>query len=163
MAGNNQRRPWDSLSPAYRRRLERSGVSQSQYDSGVPLTVARGHAKTPERPGRQDRRADYAAYRAKRTQPMRVITPEGVQLLSGMTTADRSTVGRHLAAVRWYLQYGTSRSRLPDFEGVKVTGYSPTDNYVSPITVSLDTDPGSISARERNGELNFDSPYPKDT
>lgn len=161
MAGKNQRRPWDSLSHTYRRRLERSGVSQSQYESGVPLTVARGHAKTPERPGRQDLRADYAAYRAKRTQPMRVITPEGMQVLSGMTTADRSTVGRHLAAVRWYLQYGTSRSRLPDFDDVTVTGYSPADKYVSPVTVPLDTDPGSISAKARNGELDFDSPYPQ--
>jgi len=161
MVGRNRRRPWESLTPAYRRRLERGGISRAHYESGTPLTTARGHATTPERPDRLDRRAEYAAYRAKRSKPMRVITPEGVQVLSGMTKADRSIVGEHLNAIRWYLQYGTSRSRLPDFEGLTVTGYSPTDKYVSPITVSLDTNPGSISAKERNGELDFDSPYPQ--
>lgn len=161
MAGRNRRRSWDSLTPAYRRRLERSGLTRSAYESGAPLTGARGHGKTPERPERADRRAGYAAYRAKRSQPMRVITPSGVVTLSGMTKADRSTVGRHLSAVRWYLENGSAGSRLTDFDGVTVTGYTFDGDEASAVTVAFDTTPADISAKERNGELNFDSPYPK--
>lgn len=34
---------WESLSPAYRARLERNGVSKDDYRSGKSLTTARGH------------------------------------------------------------------------------------------------------------------------
>lgn len=37
------RKGWDSLSDNYRARLGRSGVTQSAYESGAPLTKARGH------------------------------------------------------------------------------------------------------------------------
>lgn len=36
------RRGWDSLSEKYRRRLERNGITQQQYESGASLTAARG-------------------------------------------------------------------------------------------------------------------------
>ncbi len=162
MAGRPPRRSWESLTPAYRRRLERSGLTRAGYESGAPLTGARGHGTTPERPDRQDRRAEYAAYRAQHSQPMKVITPSGVVMLSGMTKADRSIVGRHLSAVRWYLENGSVGSRLPDFDGVTVIGYTFNGDAVSAVTVALDTNPADISTKERNGELNFDSPYPKD-
>lgn len=162
MAARPARRSWDSLSPAYRRRLERSGLTRAGYESGASLTGARGHGTTPERPDRQDRRAGYAAYRAQRSQPMRVITTSGIVTLSGMTSADRSLVGRHLNAVRWYLVNGSAGSRLPDFDGATVTGYTFDDGKTSAVTVTLDTNLTDISAKERNGELNFDSPYPKD-
>ena len=162
MASRPSRRSWDSLTPAYRRRLERSDLTRAAYESGAPLTGARGHGTTPERPDRQDRRAGYAAYRAQRSQPMRVITPSGVVTLSGMTKADRSTVGRHLSAVRWYLTNGSAGSRLPDFDGTTVTGYTFDDGKTSAVTVALDTNLADISAKERNGELDFASPYPKD-
>lgn len=42
------RRPWDSLSPAYRARLSRGGITKSSYQSGASLAAARGHAQTPE-------------------------------------------------------------------------------------------------------------------
>jgi hypothetical protein len=42
------RKSWGALTPAYRRRLERGGVSQSAYESGASLKAARGHARTPE-------------------------------------------------------------------------------------------------------------------
>lgn len=44
------RKGWASLSPAYRTRLEKAGLSQSDYESGASISKARGHEKTPERP-----------------------------------------------------------------------------------------------------------------
>lgn len=43
-------RNWQALSPAYRTRLERKGITRSTYESGFPLSAARGHKRTPERP-----------------------------------------------------------------------------------------------------------------
>jgi hypothetical protein len=61
------RSSWDQLSAPYRSRLERGGVSKSDYDSGRSLGDARGHAKTPERPERADNAPDkYREYRARR-------------------------------------------------------------------------------------------------
>ena len=37
-------RNWNSLTPAYRKRLERSGLSKAKYESGADLRAARGHA-----------------------------------------------------------------------------------------------------------------------
>lgn len=39
-------RNWQGLSPDYRHRLERSGITQQQYESGISLTKARGHQFT---------------------------------------------------------------------------------------------------------------------
>jgi len=44
------RKGWDSLSPGYRARLEKGGVSKSAYDRGESIKSARGHERTPERP-----------------------------------------------------------------------------------------------------------------
>jgi hypothetical protein len=46
------RRRWRDLSPAYRKRLERAGITWQAYYAGATLSKARGHAKTPEHPGR---------------------------------------------------------------------------------------------------------------
>ena len=125
------------------------------------MTGARGHTRTPERPERADRRPDYAAYRARRDDAMRVVTTTGVQVLSGLTRADRSTVSSHSNAVRWYLKYGGVGSRLSDFEGVTVTGYSSEDKYEIPVVVTLETDVNRLSAEERSGKLDFKSIYEK--
>lgn len=45
------RKGWDQLSAKYRARLERNGISKSGYERGDSIRSARGHAKTPERPG----------------------------------------------------------------------------------------------------------------
>lgn len=162
MAGNRGRRgSWDSLNPTYRRRLERRGITGSGYESGASLAGARGHARTPERPDRADRRPDYAAYRARRDKAMRVVTTEGVQVLSGMTSADRSKVGSHDHAVGRYLRNGGIGSRLPGFEGVTVTGYSSNDGYKPPVVVTLETDVNHLHAEERSGNLDFKSIYEK--
>jgi len=43
-------RNWDALGDSTRTRYERAGISRSDYESGVSLKAARGHAETPERP-----------------------------------------------------------------------------------------------------------------
>ena len=40
------RKGWDALSDAYRDRLIRGGLTEAQYDAGVPLHGARGHVST---------------------------------------------------------------------------------------------------------------------
>src|ERR1700719_2004143 len=45
MAG--RRRAWESLSEPYRKRLQRHGITKSQYEHGRPLAGARGHGATP--------------------------------------------------------------------------------------------------------------------
>lgn len=46
-------RNWEALKPTTRRRYERAGISRSDYMSGMSLKAARGHAQTPEHPGRK--------------------------------------------------------------------------------------------------------------
>lgn len=41
-----RRKGWDDLSVAYRRRLERGGITRAGYETGEKLGAARGH-KTP--------------------------------------------------------------------------------------------------------------------
>jgi len=94
-------------------------------------------------------------YRASHSKRMRVATTEGVQTLEALTDTDRLIVGRHLYAVRHYLMYRITNSRLADFDGVTVTGYSPDDNYHQPITVTLDTDRRRIDIRARESEIDF--------
>src|SRR5258707_11270082 len=42
------RKGWQQLSPNYRQRLERSGISKTKYEPGASLKAARGHKATPE-------------------------------------------------------------------------------------------------------------------
>jgi hypothetical protein len=61
------RSSWESLSPAYRGRLERGGITRQDYLSGDPLSGARGHGKTPERPERAEKNPEkYRNYLADR-------------------------------------------------------------------------------------------------
>ena len=61
-------RNWQALSPSYRARLERGGVSRSAYESGASVSAARGHARTPERPAQALRQpARFPEYTTKRT------------------------------------------------------------------------------------------------
>jgi hypothetical protein len=45
-----QRKPWESLSPRYRERLERKGITPSMHAAGESIRAARGHERTPEHP-----------------------------------------------------------------------------------------------------------------
>jgi hypothetical protein len=44
------RKGWNALSPTYRKRLEKAGISQADYAAGTSISGARGHLHTPERP-----------------------------------------------------------------------------------------------------------------
>jgi len=92
---------------------------------------------------------------------MIVVTTDGVQVLSGMTSADRSKVGSHDHAIGRYLRNGGIGSRLPGFEGVTVTGYSSEDTYDIPVVVTLETDVNRLHAEDRSGNLDFKSIYEK--
>jgi hypothetical protein len=74
------RKAWASLSAPYRARLQRGGITETAYREGRPLTAARGHAATPERPVRAlSRPVRYERYIA--ADPERIIalahTPAG--------------------------------------------------------------------------------------
>lgn len=65
MAG--RRKSWESLTPKYRARLSRGGITKSKYESGASLAKARGHAKTPEHPREAARNPErYREYNRKR-------------------------------------------------------------------------------------------------
>ncbi len=57
-------RNWANLSPTYRGRLERAGVTKAYYEGGGKLGKARGHAHTPEHPEEAERNPEkYPKYR----------------------------------------------------------------------------------------------------
>lgn len=62
---NASRRNWNALSSGYRNRLERAGISRRDYERGVSVSAARGHAATPERPSRAspERHPEYFSRR----------------------------------------------------------------------------------------------------
>jgi hypothetical protein len=60
------RKGWQALSPAYRLRLSRAGITEKQYKTGKSLRAARGKASTPEHGAREalrnpDKFRDYIA------------------------------------------------------------------------------------------------------
>lgn len=59
------RKGFNALSTAYRKRLEKAGITQADYDSGASLAGARGHLHTPERPS-QVNPAKHANYLQRR-------------------------------------------------------------------------------------------------
>jgi len=61
------RKGWDALSPEYRKRIEKAGLSKADYEAGGSLKKARGHSNTPERPSQYDKKQypQYARERAK--------------------------------------------------------------------------------------------------
>lgn len=71
MASKKPRKGWESLSPNYRKRLERGGISAKDYAAGKSLSKARGHAATPEHPTQKIDKAKYPTYYARRQQLMR--------------------------------------------------------------------------------------------
>lgn len=67
------RRSFDSLSDAYRRRLERGGIGRTQYERGDSLKAARGHKAgvTPEHPSDvKNNSREYGRYMSDRANRM---------------------------------------------------------------------------------------------
>lgn len=74
------RKGWASLSPAYRARLEKAGISKSDYESGQPIQGARGHANTPERPTQAK---NFPVYRNARDKLIARVTSKKHAYFSG--------------------------------------------------------------------------------
>lgn len=74
------RKGWQTLSHGYRARLEKSGISRSDYESGHSLSKARGHSKTPEHPTDKIDKTKYPTYYAKRQKLMRDFIDKKVAL-----------------------------------------------------------------------------------
>jgi hypothetical protein len=65
-------RTWEGISPAYRARLERGGITRQAYESGAKVTAARGHGATPEHPRDAVKRPErFPAYQARSTAAQR--------------------------------------------------------------------------------------------
>lgn len=65
------RKGWDQLSPGYRARLEKNGVTEAAYNRGESIQAARGHSQTPERPTQA---AGFQKYLSERTRLVRTVT-----------------------------------------------------------------------------------------
>lgn len=96
------RKPWDELSPAYRARLSRKGITEGNYNTPAADALrqaARGHAKTPERPSRASRNPTrYADYVRARTTIIRQVEARKAQIFgSGYYNANRAS--RHIQAL----------------------------------------------------------------
>jgi hypothetical protein len=62
-----ERKPWASLSPAYRERLARKGITPQMHAAGESIRAARGHEHTPEHPKEaQNNPRDFGDYLGKR-------------------------------------------------------------------------------------------------
>jgi hypothetical protein len=81
------RKGWDDLSPGYRSRLERGGISRNDYDRGESLGKARGHGATPENPRSYDP-TKYQKYHAERTKLERDLEQRKQQLYGGSARWD---------------------------------------------------------------------------
>jgi hypothetical protein len=59
------RRGWNALSPGYKARLQKAGITQADYEAGQSITAARGHLHTPERPtaGNVNKFSNYVSER----------------------------------------------------------------------------------------------------
>lgn len=62
-----ERKPWASLSPNYRERLARKGITPQMHAAGESIRAARGHEHTPEHPSEAGKRpGDFIDYVSER-------------------------------------------------------------------------------------------------
>lgn len=128
-----RKRPWDSLSVAYQRRLLRAGIGQASYESGASLAAARGHAATPEHPERAVKRPElfpgYLTRKGQRALRMvwRPTRADGLVpladrfiLVTELSKADRSTLGSYNNALRNYLN--GAPNHVADYGGRTIRG-----------------------------------------
>ena len=90
------RKGWDALSPAYRARIEKAGLTRADYEAGTSLTRARGHANTPERPSSYDP-AKYQKYNQERKRLIGLVEQRKQQVFGDRVRWDK---GRSDRAIR---------------------------------------------------------------
>jgi hypothetical protein len=83
------RKSWSELSPDYRQRLEKAGITPAQHAAG-DLAEARGHGKTPEHPAdipnlSPEKREKYQDYIQRRTDLIRQVVAKKERLWGGGT------------------------------------------------------------------------------
>lgn len=66
------RKGWATLSPGYRARLEKAGISQDDYEQGESIQSARGHSQTPERPTQTNN--NFPIYQQERQRLVGLVT-----------------------------------------------------------------------------------------
>jgi hypothetical protein len=103
------RKGWASLSPSYRARIEKAGLTQADYEAGTSLSRARGHANTPERPSSYDP-AKYQKYNSKRKQLTQQVEQRKEQLFNDRPRWDKGKSDRairekppSIAMLKWAL------------------------------------------------------------
>jgi hypothetical protein len=85
------RKGWTTLSDAYRKRLEKNGITKTDYERGVSLQGARGHSRTPERPSQTK---NHPTYQLEQTQLITKIVDKQHFFFS---TSPKFNPGRHIA------------------------------------------------------------------
>lgn len=84
---------------------------------------------------------------SRRPRPsIRVLTPEGVEFVSGLSATQTSLVAQHWNAIRRYLETGDDND-LADLEGLAVGGHP------------LETQPQAVETHAIRGEIDFESIY----
>ncbi len=71
---------WRELSPSYRQRLERSGITRQRYLAGEPLQKARGHRSREHEQQQRRVRYLYEKFTKRDILDQRIITPELLRL-----------------------------------------------------------------------------------
>lgn len=74
------RKGWDAISPGYRSRLEKAGITEQAYNSGASIKKGRGHSNTPEHGFKEAVRhpEKYPEYLRKHTRGGGGETPERI-------------------------------------------------------------------------------------
>jgi hypothetical protein len=90
------RRGWDSLSDSYRSRLQKGGVSKSDYESGADITSGRGHKFTPEHPERAEKHKDKYKDYLERKQLRQDVARKAERMFGDTLKWDRQRFTRNL-------------------------------------------------------------------
>lgn len=126
------RKGWDSLSPGYRMRMEKAGLTRADYESGQSIKKARGHEKTPERP-RQYSATKFPLYDQERARLEKELEKKKKDLWGDNRKWNPTRSEKHirekpapLRLIRWALQ--ASEQELidairEDYETYSFLGY----------------------------------------
>ncbi len=123
---------WESLTPAYRTRLERGGITRESYQAGVRVQTARGH-RTAEHRAR-------AENEVKSGKPFRFVSGGEVVTATSRYSRIRSLAASYMSAVGTFLRTGNADG-LRRFRGREIEGQA------------LETDPAKLRALARSGDL----------